>query len=236
MEQTDPTRGADDLSEKIIQGLQEYDAAEFVQQVVAFVGKDRALGFYQQALMVENSGGMLTSWRDRRRTPGGVFFTLVRNNLSDIERELLFPSGRLSLPESYVLEQIQRFSLLQLEIGVGRIEHCLNEKRTWDNSRRTTLLAIKQLLLKKIELEKKLDEAKTVAAQSTRVKLKQNLSAAFSDAELREICFDLGIDYDEIQRENKREFVVELIMHFERRGRLSELVNACRQLRPNLSW
>ena len=133
-----------ELSEKIIQGLQEYDEAELIRELVAFLGVDKTLGFYQQALTIESTGGMMTARGYRRRTPGGVFFSLVKNNLPDIERELLFPSGKLAFPEPYILEQIQRFSLMQLEIGVKRIERALSELQAWDEARRTQIQRIKQ--------------------------------------------------------------------------------------------
>ncbi len=79
-------------------------------------------------------------------------------------------------------------------------------------------------------------EPATTTLQNERARLRQNLNTYFSDTELREICFDLGIDYQELPHEDKRAFVVELITHLDRRGRLAELISVCKQLRPNLSW
>lgn len=64
--------------------------------------------------------------------------------------------------------------------------------------------------------------------------LRDVLLQAFNESELRDICFSLRVDYEEIYGEGKRDKTRELILYLERRGRISELVEICRQLRPNL--
>lgn len=49
-----------------------------IYRVVKRLGADQALGFLQQALQVEAAGGIMLADRSRRRTPGGVFFSLVK--------------------------------------------------------------------------------------------------------------------------------------------------------------
>jgi hypothetical protein len=60
--------------------------------------------------------------------------------------------------------------------------------------------------------------------QTERAKLRQNFNAHFSTTELREICFDLGIDYERFMQEDKRVFVMDLIMYMERRGVTGHIV------------
>jgi hypothetical protein len=59
--------------------------------VVAEIGVERARHFLAGTLAVEAEGGLLVERGTRRRTPGGVFFYLVRNGVSPAERKRLWP-------------------------------------------------------------------------------------------------------------------------------------------------
>ncbi len=62
------------------------------------------------------------------------------------------------------------------------------------------------------------------------------LNAGFNVAELRELCFCLGVDYDDLVGESRREKSLALVQLFERNGRLKELAQAGHVLRPNKEW
>src|SRR5512142_2087913 len=49
-----------------------------VARVVKQLGPEQALAFLHEALAIEESGGLMLPDGSRRRTPGGVFFYLVR--------------------------------------------------------------------------------------------------------------------------------------------------------------
>ena len=66
--------------------------------------------------------------------------------------------------------------------------------------------------------------------------LRQHLADYFSDSELRNVCFDLGVSYDDLGGESKADKARELVAHLDRRGRLEELVALCSRLRPLVSW
>jgi hypothetical protein len=68
------------------------------------------------------------------------------------------------------------------------------------------------------------------------VQLREMLTASFDAGELRTLCFDLGIDYDDLPGEGKGNKVRELITYLERRDRIPELVRICEQQRPNVAW
>ena len=57
-----------------------------IQRIVARIGPDAALAFLAEALATEAAGGLLTSEGTRRRTPGGVFFYLVRGRIAPRDR------------------------------------------------------------------------------------------------------------------------------------------------------
>ena len=80
------TLTADTLAE----ALQEPKKA-LLAQVLRTLGQERCQALFTAACTIEASGGMLTSAGDRRRTPGGTFFHLVRQQCSRQERARLFP-------------------------------------------------------------------------------------------------------------------------------------------------
>ncbi|MFO7678780.1 MAG: hypothetical protein R6X34_01905 [Chloroflexota bacterium] len=68
--------------------------------------------------------------------------------------------------------------------------------------------------------------------------LRQNLNTYFDLNELRGLCFDLGVDSEQlsVRSLSKDEFVRELLRHEAQQERLHLLVAACTKLRPNTEW
>jgi PHAX RNA-binding domain len=60
-------------------------------QVLRVLGHDRCAAILADTLQCEAHGGMLTKDETRRRTPGGVFFQLVKERATKHERRRLFP-------------------------------------------------------------------------------------------------------------------------------------------------
>ena len=60
-------------------------------QVLRVLGQDRCAAILAETLTCEATGGMLTKDGMRRRTPGGVFFQLVKERATTHERRRLFP-------------------------------------------------------------------------------------------------------------------------------------------------
>jgi hypothetical protein len=56
-----------------------------IWRIVRTIGPERAQAFVAQALEAEANGGMLIPDGSRRRTLGGIFFYLVRTQISDAE-------------------------------------------------------------------------------------------------------------------------------------------------------
>lgn len=69
-----------------------------------------------------------------------------------------------------------------------------------------------------------------------RILLHHNLAKYFSVEELRDLSFDLGVEYDSLPGEGKEAKTRELVDYLERRGRIPDLVEAGRRLRPRISW
>ena len=64
-----------------------------------------------------------------------------------------------------------------------------------------------------------------------RSQLLQWLLAQFSDGELRTLCFELGVEYEDLGGRGRAENARELIALLERRGRLPELIARFRKRR-----
>jgi PHAX RNA-binding domain len=77
--------------EKLAEVLQESNVS-LLTQVLRMLGQDRTIALLTQTLHCEANEGMLTKDGTRRRTPGGTFFQLVRQQASPQERRRLFPS------------------------------------------------------------------------------------------------------------------------------------------------
>jgi hypothetical protein len=63
--------------------------------------------------------------------------------------------------------------------------------------------------------------------------LRDFITRNFNDSELRDLCFDLGIEYENLGGDNKAAKARELVAYCQRHGRLIELEGTCRRLRPN---
>jgi hypothetical protein len=66
--------------------------------------------------------------------------------------------------------------------------------------------------------------------------LRQALIEHFSLEELRTLCFDLGVNYDQLGGESIDGKARELLLHLRRDGRLSDLCPLLQQLRPHVAW
>jgi hypothetical protein len=68
-----------------------------------------------------------------------------------------------------------------------------------------------------------------------RVRIRQNLVEAFNLSELRTLCTDLDIDYENFPA-TKPGLARELFLYCERRQMVDELAELCRQERPEFDW
>lgn len=66
-------------------------------------------------------------------------------------------------------------------------------------------------------------------------KLWRALTDLFSEQDLRDLCFDLRLDYEQLEGTTKRTKARELIIYFTHRRRLNVLVTAFQENRPNVS-
>ncbi len=65
-------------------------------------------------------------------------------------------------------------------------------------------------------------------------KLLRAINDSFSEDDLRDLCFELQLDFENLPGTVKKDKARELIIHFDRRKRINVLVATFRELRPNI--
>lgn len=78
------------------------------------------------------------------------------------------------------------------------------------------------------------DVGLTSVEQVSMPKLRELTANYFNETELRDICFDLHVDYESLPAQGKRDKARELVAFLERGRRVDELVLTIRDQRPNL--
>jgi len=93
----------------------------------------------------------------------------------------------------------------------------------------------RDLLARRNALLETMFEAKAVltAVQTANEKLRAVMADSFSLAELQQLCFDLGVDWESIEGEGKENRAQGLLQYFTRRGDLPRLLAVVRERRPN---
>jgi tetratricopeptide (TPR) repeat protein len=67
-------------------------------------------------------------------------------------------------------------------------------------------------------------------------RLRDQMVEHFNKSELRDICFDLGINHENIAGDTLNDMARELVMYCQRLRCIEALVKYCARLRPNTSW
>ncbi|MCW5880545.1 MAG: hypothetical protein KIS91_06395, partial [Anaerolineae bacterium] len=70
-------------------------------------------------------------------------------------------------------------------------------------------------------------------ASTLKQELKTVMDKHFTQEEIRDLCFDLDVDYDNLAGETKAGKIRELILYMARDGRLEDLIKRVRRMRPN---
>jgi len=88
------------------------------------------------------------------------------------------------------------------------------------------------------ELGRKLEGATSESAlwKKYLIKLRQILDKRFNESDLRILCFDLDVDYDNLPGKGKVDKARELVGHLERRNCIPDLIELGKQRRPDISW
>jgi len=81
------------VAARVARELDETDPAATgqINRIVKCLGAEVALAFLRETLEAEAEGGMMLRDGSRRRTPGGVFFYLVKGRISRRDRAAIWP-------------------------------------------------------------------------------------------------------------------------------------------------
>ena len=74
------------------------------------------------------------------------------------------------------------------------------------------------------------------AVEHTRAQIRQILTERLDDTDIRMLCFDENLDYENLSGQNKREKIITLLLHFERRNQLDYFLRAVKSMRPDLPF
>jgi Phosphorylated adapter RNA export protein, RNA-binding domain len=96
-----PPKPLDPVAQQIATTLGETENVPLmhIRRIVQTLGPERALQLLEQAQTVEAGGGLMLLDGRRRRTPGGVFFRLVRENTTPAERSRIWPWTKKPKPK-----------------------------------------------------------------------------------------------------------------------------------------
>jgi hypothetical protein len=79
-------------------------------------------------------------------------------------------------------------------------------------------------------------ETETAPTREVAGLLRHNLRNYFNDSDLRQICFDLEVDYDRLRVYPHAKQANELVRLMAHDNRLTDLLAACTLIRPTLNW
>lgn len=68
------------------------------------------------------------------------------------------------------------------------------------------------------------------------LQLYRKMEPVFNESELQEACFELDVDYEDLNGRNRLDKLRELITYMARRQQLVDLVTLCKAKRPRLNW
>ena len=97
-----PPKPLDPAAQQIATTLGETESVPLmhIRRIVQTLGPERALQLLEQAQAVEAQGGLMLLDGSRRRTLGGVFFRLVREQTTPAERSRIWPWNKKPKPKA----------------------------------------------------------------------------------------------------------------------------------------
>lgn len=73
-------------------------------------------------------------------------------------------------------------------------------------------------------------------AHGNLIKLFEKVDRHFNDSEIRDLCFRLGVEYEDVMGAGKRDKARELVTQMDRHGRIADLLTQVTALRPKVAW
>ena len=86
------------------------------------------------------------------------------------------------------------------------------------------------------DLESDEDQINSSAILSSHMKLYKQLDAYFGEEDIKSLCFELEIDYDNLPALGKSNKIRELIILVARNNSVDQLIGVCQTSRPKINW
>lgn len=93
---------------------------ELIGKIVNAIGIERVSEYLQKTLTIEAESGMMTRDGERRRTPGGVFFYVVKDNLSKAEQKQIFPKMPGTQPKKKVIQAVSWEDAQKIAVAINQ--------------------------------------------------------------------------------------------------------------------
>jgi hypothetical protein len=75
-----------------------------------------------------------------------------------------------------------------------------------------------------------------IASHVQLARLRELLVSYFDEAGLRALCFDLGLNYEDLSAQGREDKARELVAYLDRRDRVPDLIAVCERLCPDVRW
>jgi hypothetical protein len=122
----------------------------------------------------------------------------------------------------------QRAEILESRAAAKKAAKNLPPDILPENTRKN--IDLRKFLLGEHTGHKEIDEETSLFA------FRMKMNKRFSAEEVRAMCFDLGIDHENLPGDTKDAKIIGLIQHAERDDSRDEIIKECRLLRPKTKW
>jgi Effector-associated domain 7/GRAM domain len=186
----------------------------------------KGLAQYMTNAILKNEGSLyLTNRRIRFEDLANDDFSYPLGEIIEVK----FHSTWGFIPAGIIIEFIDGRRVQLIPMRGGAISTWAGGREEWVNE----IMKAKRQYGPGLRVERTADGS---VLDSQMIGLRKNLTNYFSESEIRTLCFDCGIDYDNLAGGTKEAKARELVIACQKSGRLDRLVRQCRALRPEVAW
>jgi hypothetical protein len=153
----------------------------------------------------------------------------ISSRLFDIRYAELAAKLNYFTPEECATHPVYRLAKLDLPIYVTTSPYNFIELALIDAGKRPRV----EICYWHKDLKTKQEIA---SGQNLLIKVIRTLTSRFNDGELRDLSYEIDVDYESLPGEGKSGKARELVAYVDRRRRLKELLQIVKRSRPDISW
>ena len=185
---------------------------------------------------------------DVMRTLIRRYYATMRGGEADpkqVEAIIAFARGLpmvvTSAVQLWVEQGVENFEVVKPEVVadlVDRLKEGVPEEMTPMLEAAATVRWFNKDILRAVNSQAAVASVQRIESNQSdlRAKLRQDLAEYFSEEELRTLCFDMGLDYENLPAQGKAGKAREIVAQAERGGAITKLREQCLLLRPNVTW